>query len=60
MNTLKCALTVMLLAILSGIPAGTELPRDQNHTPDLAALLEKAAAYCRKLESSALDYICKE
>lgn len=58
MNTLKCALTAMLLATLSGIPAGKEFP--QNQTPDLATLLEKAAAYCRKLESSALDYICKE
>jgi hypothetical protein len=43
---------------LSGIPAGPEF--SQNQAPDLAALLDKAAAYCRKLEGAALDYICKE
>jgi hypothetical protein len=43
---------------LSEIQAGTEFP--QNQAPDLAALLDKAAAYCRKLEGAALDYICKE
>ena len=60
MNTFKHALTVILVTFISGIPAGTELPQDQNQTPDLAALLKKAAAYCSKLESAALDYICKE
>ena len=58
MNTLKGGLTLILAALLSGIPAGKEFP--QNQAPDLATLLEKTAAYCRKLESSALDYICKE
>jgi hypothetical protein len=51
-------LTVIFMTTLSGIPAGTEFP--QNQAPDLAALLEKAAASCRKLEGAALDYICKE
>lgn len=58
MNTLKGGLTLILVAILSGIPTGTEFPQSQ--APDLAALLEKAAAYCRKIEGAALDYICKE
>ena len=58
MNALKGGLTIILVAILSGIPAGTEFPQSQ--APDLVTLLEKTAAYCRKLESSALDYICKE
>jgi len=58
MNALKGGLTIILVAILSGIPGGKEFP--QNQAPDLATLLEKAAAYCRKLEGSALDYICKE
>jgi hypothetical protein len=35
------------------IPAA--LPR-----PQLEALLAKAAAYCRKLESSAFDFVCRE
>jgi hypothetical protein len=48
----------ILVTILSGIPAGTEFPQKQ--APDLAALLDKAADYCRKLEGAALDYICKE
>lgn len=58
MNALKCMLTVILMTTLSGIPTGKAFP--QNQAPDLAALLEKAAAYCRKLEAAALDYICKE
>ncbi len=58
MNALKSGLTLILVAILSGIPAEKEFP--QNQAPDLATLLEKTAAYCRKLEGSALDYICKE
>jgi hypothetical protein len=58
MNTFKGTLAAIFVMILSGIPAGMEFP--QNQAPDLAALLEKAAAYCRKLEGAALDYICKE
>ena len=58
MNTLRCMLTVILMTTLSGIPTGKAFP--QNQALDLAALLEKAAAYCRKLEAAALDYICKE
>jgi hypothetical protein len=27
---------------------------------DLSSLLEKAAEYCRKLESAALDFVCRE
>ncbi len=60
MNTFKYALAIFFVAIMSGIPGATELPQDQSQRPGLAALLEKAAAYCRKLESAALDYICKE
>lgn len=58
MNALKGGLTIILVAILSGIGGGKEFP--QNQAPDLATLLDKAAAYCRKLEGAALDYICKE
>ena len=60
MNIFKCRTTVILLMALSGIPAGTESLQNQTQTVDLAALLKKAAAYCRKLEGAALDYICKE
>jgi hypothetical protein len=35
--------------------AGSPSPR-----PQLPALLAKAAAYCRKLESSAFDFVCRE
>ncbi len=36
-------------------------PAQETEAPaDLAILLEKAAAYCRRLESSVLDFVCRE
>jgi len=58
MRTLKNLLTIIFVAALSGIPPAPGLSQDQS--PNLTALLEKAAAYCRKLEAAALDYICRE
>lgn len=43
----------------SEIPPG-QAKKDAALDVDLAALLAKAAEYCRKLEGAALDYICAE
>ena len=34
--------------------------RSTSGRPDLAGLLEKAAAYCARLENAALDFVCRE
>jgi hypothetical protein len=47
------------LALLAGISAAGK-PRQEAAPAELAPLLEKAAEYCRKLESSVLDYVCRE
>jgi len=40
--------------------ASTQDPARPSHHPRLRALLAKAAEYCRKLESSAFDLVCRE
>jgi hypothetical protein len=35
-------------------------PEDEARAPEVAALLEKTAAYCRKLENAALNFVCNE
>jgi hypothetical protein len=58
---LACALVP-----LAPTPAGAALPQQPSSkpalpsSPQLDTLLAKAAEYCRKLESSAFDFVCRE
>jgi len=61
------SLAAILLGLLlaadaaAGAAASGPLPRQRSEAAlDLKAFLEKAAAYCRRLESSVLDFVARE
>jgi hypothetical protein len=52
----KILISLMAAACLSGVPNA----QDQAGGTRLAAILEKAAAYCQRLDRAALDFVCLE
>ncbi len=67
-GVLAAAVAMALPAIRAGaVPAPGPRPAQAQEvgavrpaSPDLAPLLAKAAEYCRRLESSAFDFVCRE
>jgi hypothetical protein len=51
---------VLTVVILSSSPQTAAPARAPAASPTLAEVLAKAAEYCRKLESSAFDFVCRE
>lgn len=51
---------VLAAVILSSSPQAAAPARAPAASPTLADVLAKAAEYCRKLESSAFDFVCRE
>lgn len=51
---------VLAAVILSSSPQAGAPARAPAASPTLADVLAKAAEYCRKLESSAFDFVCRE
>ncbi len=54
---------LFLLATLGAFVGAGSHPPSQGQNPpavDLSSLLGRAAEYCRKLESAALDFVCRE
>jgi hypothetical protein len=47
-------------APVSGQPSGGTAQKEVKPPPDLGALLARVAEYCRKLEASAFDFVCRE
>jgi len=66
------SITALMVVLMAGLPpvalAPAQTPPPQKAIPDqlpavspsLETLLAKAAEYCRKLESSAFDFVCRE
>ena len=53
-------LSLFLLAGSRGVPSPQATDGPSTAAPDLGVILAKTAEYCRKLESVAFDYICRE
>jgi hypothetical protein len=58
---LTCLLPIFLVGLWAGyLFSGSQKAKTSKGAPELAVILERCAAYCEKLENSALYFVCTE